>query len=270
MKKNKTILIFLLFLFSGWDMPIFWKKKKADNLYSQKEYLKALDLYQDIQTNGNDKAVAGYNKGNTLYRLGRYDEAENALKKALQSKDENVLEKAHYNIGNALYRQGRLEEAIKSYEETLKIDSTDEDTIYNIEFIKKKLQAEQQQQDKKKDKNKNENQDKQNKQEEQGKKQTTSDQKQDKKENKNEGESRDIKKQAHENKKENKSESEKDKKNNKKNTGKKDKNSPEEKAKTEQARQILDAIKLDEKKLKQNLNEKEEFNKQEEKVEYDW
>lgn len=206
---RRFVLITLLLLLSGWSPPSFWQKEKAGKLYTKKEYSDALNTYQKLQVDNPDKADINYNIGNTLYRLEKYDEAESAFKKALQSKNKDVLKKTNYNIGNALYRQDKLEEAIKSYEETLKIDSTDADAEYNIEFIKKLLQQKPPQQQQKPDKDKKDKQEKQ-------------------------------------------------------------QNNAEEKAKREQAEQILDAVKQDEKKLKQDLDEKEELNRKDEKVEYDW
>lgn len=206
---RRFVLITLLLLLSGWSPPSFWQKEKAKKLYNKKEYSSALDTYQKLQTDNPDRADINYNMGNTLYRLERYDEAESAFKKALQSKNKDVLKKSNYNIGNTLYRQNKLEDAIKSYEETLKIDSTDVDAKYNIEFIKKLLQQKPPPPQQKPDKDKKDKQEKQ-------------------------------------------------------------ENNGEEKAKREQAEQVLDAVKQDEKKLKQDLNEKEELNRQDEKVEYDW
>ena len=156
-----SIIIVSLFLFSGWGMPSFLKKDKANKLYRKEAYPEALDMYQNLQIDYPYKADINYNEGNILYRLGRYNEAENAFKKALQSKDKNIVKNAHYNIGNSLFRQDKLEEAIKSYEETLIIDSTDQDAEYNIELIKKILQKKQQQkQEQKPDKDKKDKQDK--------------------------------------------------------------------------------------------------------------
>ncbi len=52
--------------------------------------------------------------GNSLYKEGRYAEAEIAYRKALEADQQNV--RAWFNLGNALYRQGRNQEAAEIFD----------------------------------------------------------------------------------------------------------------------------------------------------------
>ncbi len=57
-----------------------------------------------------------------------------------------------YNQGNALAQSGKLEQAIKAYDDALKINPKDEDTLYNKEQVKKALEKQKKQQQNKENK----------------------------------------------------------------------------------------------------------------------
>lgn len=104
----------------------------------------------------------GYNNGVTAYRSNDFTSATTAFEQATASSDRALQQRAYYNLGNTAYRLGEAdptkaqpmwERAIKSYETALALDPKDEDTKFNHDFVKKKLeelkkQQEQQQKDK--------------------------------------------------------------------------------------------------------------------------
>ncbi len=85
-----------------------------------------------------------------------------------------------YNQGNALAAAGKLEQALKSYDESLKINPQDEDTLFNKKQVEEALKKQQEQQ--KKDQ---ENQDKNDKDKQDQEKQDKDKQNQDKKDQEN-------------------------------------------------------------------------------------
>ena len=67
-----------------------------------------------------DKHEAWYNKGNSLTRLGRDEEAIKCYDEAIKIKPDK--HQAWYNKGNSLANLGRDEEAKRCYEEATKIE----------------------------------------------------------------------------------------------------------------------------------------------------
>jgi len=73
------------------------------------------------------------------YQAGDYENALNLLE---QSDDA----RAHYNRGNTLARLGRLQEAIDAYDQSLALDPEDADAAHNRALLESLLQQQQQQQ----------------------------------------------------------------------------------------------------------------------------
>lgn len=95
-------------------------------------------------------------KGAALYKKGDYAAAYESFSK----KDDAV---ALYNQGNALAKMGKIDEAIKKYEEALQKKQKFPDAKFNLEYLKKqKQQKQQKQQSQQKDKKQNEQQNEKN------------------------------------------------------------------------------------------------------------
>lgn len=71
-----------------------------------------------------------FDKGNTAFEDGKYDEAVTAYEKILDAgiKDPRVL----YNLGNAYFKLGRLGDAILQYERALRMNPGDRETRDNL------------------------------------------------------------------------------------------------------------------------------------------
>ncbi|MCB7128408.1 MAG: tetratricopeptide repeat protein [Candidatus Brocadiales bacterium] len=67
-----------------------------------------------------DPAIEAYNTGNSLYRQGRYSEAEVYYRRAiaLNPRDDS----AHWNLSIVLNRQGRYNESVAEIREALRLD----------------------------------------------------------------------------------------------------------------------------------------------------
>lgn len=94
-------------------------------------------------------------KGAALYKKGDYAAAYESFSK----KDDAV---ALYNQGNALAKMGKIDEAIKKYEEALQKKQRFPDAKFNLEYLKKQKQQQQKQQSQQKDKKQNEQQNEKN------------------------------------------------------------------------------------------------------------
>lgn len=75
-------------------------------------------------------------KSAAAYRAGDFTASEQLLKDVPSAS-------AHYNRGNALARAGRLEEALSAYDEALKQQPADADTLYNQSLVKEALKKAQ-------------------------------------------------------------------------------------------------------------------------------
>lgn len=148
---------------------------KADSKLKEEKYADAVNDYLKIQAQDPANSRLNYNLGIGLYRLGAFENAAFNFQQAAQKSQSAILkEKSLYNLGNSLFKKEDYETAIKAYEAALKIDTEDEDTKFNLELAKKKLQEQQQNQDQNKD---DQNQDQQNQDQQNKDKQDNKDQK---------------------------------------------------------------------------------------------
>ena len=117
-------------------------KKSAEGYQSAEvQYRKALSANKNY-----DKA--NYNLGTALYRQERYDEAAQYFKGVAEqpSADAKLRAKAYHNLGNSLMKQEKYSESVNAFKNSLKLDPSDLDTKYNLEYAKQKLKQQQQQQ----------------------------------------------------------------------------------------------------------------------------
>ena len=138
--------------------------RKGDRSYqnnqlsdAETQYRKAEELKPSLKS--------GYNLGNTLYGLERYEEAEKAYSQS-QGRSNTDTEKSalFHNLGNTYFNQKKYKESIEAYKQALKHNPEDTDTKQNLMYARtlmKQQQQEQQQQ------NQNDNQNQQDKEEQQ-------------------------------------------------------------------------------------------------------
>lgn len=128
--------------------------KEGNKLYQDKMYDEALERYNEALNDSPDSPIIHFNIGDSLYKKGDYEKAQEAFTKALITEDEHLEAKANYNIGNCKYRQAGLKEdtdlsaaialyreALDYYKNTMRLDEKDQDTKYNHEFAEKRLKV---------------------------------------------------------------------------------------------------------------------------------
>ena len=165
-----------LVLLSLWTTLAFASPSSALRDYKDGNYEKALKEYEQILQRKPDDARLHFNAGTAAYRNGRFAEATNQFNAALNSPDLKLQESAYYNRGNSSYwlgekapdpkqRSEAWERSLKDYDLTLKLNPQDVDAKFNRDFVKKRLeelkQQQQQQQQSKQDKSDQQKQDQQ-------------------------------------------------------------------------------------------------------------
>lgn len=103
MKSRKLILLLTLALvgFGVGDL------ERGNRLYREGRFAEAVEAYARALEDGNDSPVLRYNLGTALLALGRFEEAEEHLSEALDGVDPSVRERVYYNLGNRYLREGR-------------------------------------------------------------------------------------------------------------------------------------------------------------------
>lgn len=84
--------------------------ERGNRLYRDGRYTEAVEAYRQALARGDDDPVLRYNLGTALLRLGRYAEAEDELRAALDAVDPEVRERVVYNLGQRYLADARSSE----------------------------------------------------------------------------------------------------------------------------------------------------------------
>ncbi len=126
-----------------------------------------------------------FNLGNSHYKNGKYEDAENDYNLALKDKDFSDKSSVYHNLGNLKFQQQDYKNAIKHYRNSLIENPENSDARYNYELTARMLERQQQQQQQQENQqdqeNQEKNEDQQNQQQDQKEKQEQQDKKQEQK-----------------------------------------------------------------------------------------
>jgi tetratricopeptide (TPR) repeat protein len=234
-KNISLIVIALLFLTSNaFSQSNLSTLNDGVDKYEQKKYLDAeIDFRKVVETTPKN-FEANFNLGTSYYKQEKYDDAIKAFTNSLTSaKDNESAAKVFHNIGNSLLKNKKIEESIEAYKNALKYNPNDKDTKYNLSYAMELLKNKDKNDQKKNDKNKD-NQKKDDKQQ-----QNQNQDKQNKDQNKNDQQNPQPKNEEA-----------------KQDNTKQPQQSKENKISKEQAEQILNALKNNEKDLQKKLRKK--------------
>jgi Ca-activated chloride channel homolog len=168
----------------------FGSPSSALREYKSGQYEQALKDYQKLLQRQSDDPRLHFNAGAAAYRNQQLDEAAKQFNQALATPDLNLQQRAYFNRGNTLYwlgennpdptkRKESWEKSLKDFESAGKLNQQDADAKYNYEFVKKRLEElKQQQQQNKSDQNKQDQQQQQQNQQNQQNDQQKQDQQQ--------------------------------------------------------------------------------------------
>lgn len=112
---------------------------EADRLYLDGDPNGALERYRATLKERPDVPELHVNIGNALHQLGQHPAALDAYAIGVRDGIQSVRAIAHYQRGNTLFRMGKLEEAREAYKDALRLDPRDRDAKFNIEVIDRML-----------------------------------------------------------------------------------------------------------------------------------
>jgi Ca-activated chloride channel homolog len=132
--------------------------ERGNRMYREGRYDEAVHAYQRVLEAGKATPQLHYNLGTALLALGRFDEAGQHFRAALNDVDPELRQRAFYNMGNRflqeargdsdLARQGQLlDAAIEAYRRTLRLAPGDAQAKWNLELaLRERDENEEQQQ----------------------------------------------------------------------------------------------------------------------------
>jgi Ca-activated chloride channel family protein len=113
--------------------------EEGNRLLSAGKAEEALQAYDRAAAAHPGQLIAHFDRGNALFALRHFFDAQKEFQKALDSHDQGLRADAYYNLGNALFRQERWKEAFDAYKQTLLLRSGDLRARWNIELAARKL-----------------------------------------------------------------------------------------------------------------------------------
>jgi Ca-activated chloride channel family protein len=113
----------------------------ANGRFAAGDFQRALGDYRDLQVTDPNSPQLSINAGNALHMLTEYSRALPDYAKAIDVAAPDLRAIAQYDRGNTLYRLGRLEDARDAYRESLRLEPSDRDAKFNLELVQRLLDA---------------------------------------------------------------------------------------------------------------------------------
>lgn len=142
--------------------------RKGNKLYYDSAFSDSEIAYRKALEEKNESEKAKYNLAGSLYKQGRFDEAQNIYQELAQNAtNKDKLANYYHNLGNSYLNSGKIKESIEAYKSALRNNPTDDATKYNLSYALKMLQQQQQNQQQQNQQNQQENGQEQQQQQEQ-------------------------------------------------------------------------------------------------------
>ena len=135
---------------------VFGGIERGNRHYRAGEYAEAVAAYSAALADGDDSPALRYNLGTALLRLGRYAEAEEQLRAALDVVEPEVRERVRYNLGQRYLEEARgtgdpeaavalYDAAVEAYRQALRLRPDDGDAKWNYELALRERDEQEQQ-----------------------------------------------------------------------------------------------------------------------------
>jgi tetratricopeptide (TPR) repeat protein len=140
--------------------------REGNKLYNQQKFEEAEIAYKKALDKNPNYEKASYNLGNTIYQKNQNKEAIFQYELAEKiAPDKMSKAETFHNIGNAFMKEKQYDKAIEAYKNSMRNNSKDDETRYNLAMAQKLLknQQDKDKKDKKDDKKDDKNKDKKDK-----------------------------------------------------------------------------------------------------------
>lgn len=138
-------LILVLLLLTLTTGGVLGGLERGNRLYRDGKFMEAVEEYRAALADGETSPALRYNLGTALLQLGRYDEAEEHLRAALDVVDPALRERVYYNMGQRYLLQARqgddpqaaaalYDAAVEAYRQALRLRPSDADARWNYEL----------------------------------------------------------------------------------------------------------------------------------------
>lgn len=107
--------------------------------YERGDFSAALRAFDEAKRQLPTSAEVEYNRGLSLHKLGRNEEARAALLRAAELDKGKLAAKIHYNLGNVWAATSNKKEAVAEYRKALRKDPNDDAARHNLEVLLKDL-----------------------------------------------------------------------------------------------------------------------------------
>ncbi len=119
--------------------PAYSGNEAANADFASGDFGAALERYRALERARPGLAQLRVNAGNALYRIADYPRALVDHDVAITTTDLGVRAVAFYDRGNTLFRLGRYEDARESYRDSLRLDPANRDAKINLELLDRLL-----------------------------------------------------------------------------------------------------------------------------------
>ncbi|HUG42205.1 MAG TPA: tetratricopeptide repeat protein [Longimicrobiales bacterium] len=135
-------------------LPGIGDVERGNRHFREGRFGEAVEAYQAALADGRDGPVLRYNLGTALLKLGRYAEAEEHLRGALDVVEPETREWVYYNLGQRFLEDARgqgdprataglYDAAVEAYRQALRLQPGDVDAKWNYELALREREQQQ-------------------------------------------------------------------------------------------------------------------------------